>query len=1724
MNNPNPKLRNALGISALTAFSLVMIGCGGSSSSAPVAVNAAPGSVTISGSNTAVTEHASIYNLSAVDPENDAITFSTTSTGATISGTVLTFLPHVVAPASAPAIISVIATDSKGAASPAKTIAVVVTPNVAPHFSSTPPTAPIVVGQTLTYTPVCEIDPEGDTITITKTSTAGSYTSGGAFTYTPTLADIGPVTVTFSASDAHTGTATQTFTFTVVSNNTAPHIVTSNIPDVHLNHNISLQFTATDDGVGGPALTWALVSPVAGFTMSSTGLLTSTNSTLGARSLTVTVTDAGGLTDTKTYATNFLADGLPNFSTQTYTETVGGVQFFDPSRVRTTIDSRLKFNWLDVEATSAEFFSNSPVNSIKGWRANISATDTEGDTVKYAVKPNSVFRFGVPYIDTTAANYPGVDANSGEILWTPNRGRYTGPGSDISLTSGFSGPLGHDSTGTDVEGDSLANVLDPANWSFTIVAQQYIGSVATSGQFNETTLIIKVEPNDRPYQGPADLIWLDESTLADLLHGVYYDGGSAVAGVGRPQIQEPQASDTGVVPHTDAPTSSWIWVVGTPGGTNFGKNWNGLKDYGLFDPNTTALDGHMDAIKIDFGYRAETDASAGHATDHLVNGPLTGLVSGTHYPALDIYNNLPAVDAANSLTNGFYNPWIDGATASPGSEIVSWAPIRIQYTLGRYIGQSAYKFGLVSEDQYGRMNKGEKSIFPIFGTVFMFNSRYVWLGDTTKTLVTAAWDAAPRGTFTATGNTHTSALTTDQRYVFSYLPKGISNNGDLIPGPGTVGYNEWVDLDTNATYGANLFGRSDGAGAFASGVNTKAILPPAPASGNYYNASAGAWHTLDGLNTGVFELGPTWYEPYPANPLNEELNGPSHAAATVGTKAGASLTFVQFKGGTPDGTGGDPVKINVTVSGPYADNTVKAKIVPSNSPYDFFINNSNNWTSAAAIKHSNDGYNAPRFLNTPKQGDDSEFTQAMHHYYGQPQSEVNYAYIAPGREIWYSPATEWTETIGDSTTGTSGIGVGQIDVQAPRLRLSYTWPYIVTNTATGYLSAGAPNVFSEQDVMQIATPNLSGNARFFFTGNYPAGLVFSGVPIALPIQEQGDATDRNWFGKYGITGGISAPGDVTPTGVANAITPPFQPMHVVTNSIWIPNNADLHFNFPNSYNTPAGGSGYTDIPFVGIRGYLDGSLLPALNMNSTLAPNAVDVNHHSHQITWLTIGKGQKYNDVSPTGKKLDRNANPALLSTTLNDRIFAVWMKTSLAKNANAYGAWAGSQLIAGSSVVAKGAITTAPAFTMSHAPGALTDTQAQISFAVKDGQIGAANQTVTGSTGISPDGWKRLEFELLSNVMGAPAQFGLSRVVKPVHPTIFAGDTSLITNGLWDGNLRMDDGIVRDSLVVYGIRDRGTKPLPNDRTSYSNLLGQAGIEPGAPVLAQWWNTNPENTKPAGPLPWDMPTSDIALTSFPAVIQAFADEWLPSAEFTEVVEIRHNFVAKVVAPGLNAAGNVIQKLYLEQGVIAPRGHILLSQAGGIRPVVTPVRQLAINDLKSNQATGAVKVGTKLDIFNGNAVTPATGKMAVGAPDYKIFDGNSTADWTLNGYSNLQLTWQPAVNDQRHPSGYIATVYFVENNGGGQTIATPVAEYRMGHIGGVGALQTLNMPPLVSLTNGKVPKPQTTAFWAVSVRNVWIEGSEGKMGHSFDMGKEPWGTRFPMAWADCVSGVFVGRF
>ncbi|MBL0312455.1 MAG: hypothetical protein IPP78_06995 [Holophagaceae bacterium] len=301
--------------------------------------------------------------------------------------------------------------------------------------------------------------------------------------------------------------------------------------------------------------------------------------------------------------------------------------------------------------------------------------------------------------------------------------------------------------------------------------------------------------------------------------------------------------------------------------------------------------------------------------------------------------------------------------------------------------------------------------------------------------------------------------------------------------------------------------------------------------------------------------------------------------------------------------------------------------------------------------------------------------------------------------------------------------------------------------------------------------------------------------------------------------------------------------------------------------------------------------------------------------------------------------------------------------------------------------------------------------------------------------------------------------------------------------------DGIVSNSLIVYAVRNR-------------SILGEAGIEPSSPVLAQWWN--------------NMSHANVGATGFPGVLTNYTSSFLPVGEFTEVVELKHNFIGKLAAP--DAATTDVQKVVLSTGIIAPKGDSLLNNA---IPVVTPVRQLAINDLKINTATGTTAVGTKLDIFNGTAELSANGATygvpAGGIPSYKLVNGNGlpASDYRLHGRSTLQLTFQPAVNDLRHPSGYEVTIYAVYPDGG-PTIGVPLHTIRMLHKGGIGAIQTLNFPNLWDMSWDSGFQP-----YAVKVRNIWMSGTEGAASHSFDMGKEPNASRFPMAWADCLSGVFV---
>jgi hypothetical protein len=121
------------------------------------------------------------------------------------------------------------------------------------------------------------------------------------------------------------------------------------------------------------------------------------------------------------------------------------------------------------------------------------------------------------------------------------------------------------------------------------------------------------------------------------------------------------------------------------------------------------------------------------------------------------------------------------------------------------------------------------------------------------------------------------------------------------------------------------------------------------------------------------------------------------------------------------------------------------------------------------------------------------------------------------------------------------------------------------------------------------------------------------------------------------------------------------------------------------------------------------------------------------------------------------------------------------------------------------------------------------------------------------------------------------------------------------------------------------------------------------------------------------------------------------------------------------------------------------------------------------------------------------------------------------------VLFQPAASDARHPSGYIVTLYQVTSAGvGAQTTQlTPLREIRMGHEGGRGVQQVLNLPSLRSMVYAN---PGLNLAFALKVRAVWIEGDDGAAGHSLDLAKQPFAQGIPCAYADLLSGVFVSAY
>ena len=1792
MNNPNPKLRYALGISALTAFSLVMVGCGGSSSSAPNTTTPTNGSPTAplitTGPTSAVTKHQYTYNLVSTDPEGDPITYSlaVANADATITGSVLTYKPT--APAfgapDANVMLSVVAKDNHSNTSPIGTITINVKANRAPVFASGTSIQAIgsgpAVPSTFTYA-AAAVDPDSDSVTYAvKTGSVSILDNTGATVANPWTGNVPPiaagvvsftglsvpagktaVTVTFTVqatdvvafgSDA-TDTTERIVTATYFSGNTAPVILTSSLPNLPLNHYIPTSAGGTgfallandpDSVAQTNALVWSMTSTTPGVVLSSSPTSLSTGPIVGstayimtnsafvplsstAQSITVnvTVTDPGGLTFTRTLTISPVSDSVPTLNSNVYTETVSGVVAFDSSRVKNALVGPTRANFypgpidwvgfpqytngfygtpylgvlettggIDAAATNNAFsnylnaypggFLGALADNTlpaKGWNARTIFKDNEGDGVSYAVLPGSVFVAGTPYntvgqtftlspltlplipggttgtifgnASPDVSEYPMVDVNTGTIQWRPVMVSEAGP----SL------PLGDPPFFVPAK-DNFLNPIwsEPTVWSFIVEASENVfvppgntPTVPAAGSSNkgQQQYVIKVQPNNAPWIGPLTTIPGAALTVPGVSPFVV---ATTTLSVGGGASVSPTAYGR---PSIQEPESRRYDVTSA----------TDLAFSGIFDytkANTVkpavwrwlmAMPGGDPTIPLTADveiYDGDQTTTSGH------QDTIFATMGVPTVPAADTTLNFPTLAAGSA---SFYNPWLMAGNA--GAFQVNWGPNRIQYLIARVTASAAYAFPVEVRDQYERINNGNLAINPIFGTVRFTNARTRALLDSS----TSGSGAFRRGgTLVSGANAGDPTINVNTPFTFTYLP---------FPGVGSTS-------ETN--FGTFFFNGNHPASGTLVGA------------GNRYTAAS--WITLDAIEAPFTSF-------HTGNPLNDEtgtFNVPAYASAYNGsatqpkTSDWKTYSYTYVNGANPTA----PVAENRHATGTYVDHEVRAQVIPSNSPYlfaftpedgaaGFFGNfptelqgstlqiprkNAFNLDIPANVGPTGTWFDMP-IINGGSGGAVASLATAKAHgwVYNLYQGEVDMQNAEPGRTVTLS------NIFGAPTTS---------------LRWAYSWPTQVTNANLGIVTGGT-NKWEKGDVMQIAVPNQSANSRYFFVGdgsiNDPNASQIYGWGFMGMTSTTGIVDTDTVFG----TSTMSA------AGVTVADNTPF---HVPSNSIWLSNNL-AGPGTPGFLNTPnrttfSPGSTSTQVPYnLALRGYISFGIAAG-------------------QFAFSDPANFESLSVPSVGGPKVP----PALLDLTLGDNTYFLWLKHDTAQP-TAWGTWDASQMIPGATYTATGGTTTVPAFAMANGvnnstlPASfLQDAQISMATSSVPGQNHAANVDVKTDASlnnaniINPQGWARSEWGLAAPTMGyQPLGSTNVRLVNPKFDSTVVAKwnnqrgpfhTTTVANVSTDGG-------VRDSAIVYGVRRRV------DENGNANAeLGLAGIEPGSPLLAQWYNLQ---------LGTDVPldSSTVAATNMKDVVAAwpkvfnFYSPFSGNAAWANVMEFKVNFLVGVTYPDANAADptnvstNTLWKVPAQMANVFPLGEALTDPTNNTpthtinpgNPIVRPIQFLRITDFTANTAPGTFN--TTLDLVTSNPTNAATGAGAM------VLAGSPF----IQARSNVKVSFQASVNNQVVPSGYIVDLFLL--NGTATATAQPVllSTIRTGHIGGSDAIQNLFLPSMHSysgLDGNGVPQ---NAVYFFRVRTVWHKGI------TFE--KQPTKQSIPMAYADYISAPFV---
>lgn len=230
--------------------------------------------------------------LAAVDPEGDTLTFSMSNhpEGATLSGS--NFLWEVDFNHAGTHHITFTVQDQYGGTDTQTATFIVKDINRRTLFSlgnqSVNVEAPLTIDLSL-YTS----DPDGDPLSYTVfNSPSGSALSANTFTWTPSSADIGDHTLTFTADDGkQDGSFSRTITITVAAPNHPPTFANIDNPTITEGQQLSLTLNATDPD--GDTLTYSTSNNPSGSSLSG-ATFTWTPSTTQAGSYTPTFTASDG--------------------------------------------------------------------------------------------------------------------------------------------------------------------------------------------------------------------------------------------------------------------------------------------------------------------------------------------------------------------------------------------------------------------------------------------------------------------------------------------------------------------------------------------------------------------------------------------------------------------------------------------------------------------------------------------------------------------------------------------------------------------------------------------------------------------------------------------------------------------------------------------------------------------------------------------------------------------------------------------------------------------------------------------------------------------------------------------------------------------------------------------------------------------------------------------------------------------------------------------------------------------------------------------------------------------------------------------------------------------------------------------------------------------------------------------------------------------------------------